>query len=383
MSSELYYILGVMGLSWLMIIAAIAFMPYYTRKSIAFGVAVPKNMYDYEFFASLRQQYMWANLVLGAVLMFASTLAILRLPEDPAAYVGVGLIFLYVVLSFILYARAYNKVRAFKRKSDWEISTVASAQVLKYSDDRKLFNLWWYVTYLVLIGATIAVSLIVYPSLPELIPQQYSMTGEVNTYAQKSMGFILSLPLTQLAMAALFVGIGWGINRAKRQTDAVNVEHGLRSNRTFQIAMGKMMFWLGLAMQLILSVSQLSILELLPPQFVLWGTFALLAFVIVVVVYVTLAIGQGGYRLEERQAAKDESLSRDTSQDEVAGDDKHWVFYGTFYNNPDDPSVFVEKRVGVGWTTNIGSPIGRALMIGAAVLLVGLIVALPFLAMLD
>jgi len=381
MTNEMYYILGVMGITWLMVIVSMAFLPYYTRKSIAFGIAVPKNMYTHEFFASLRQQFLWANLVFGAVLMFASTLATVRLPEEPAAYVGVGLMLLYVALSFVLYVRAYHRVRDFKRGSDWEISTVASAQVVQDIDNRKLFSPWWYVTYLVLIGVTVAISYAVYPSLPDLIPQQYNMAGEVNRYAEKSIRVIIEMPLIQLAMTALFAAIGWGINRAKRQTDEANVRYGLRNNRTFQIVMGKMMFWLGLGTQLVLSGAQLSMMEVLPVDSVLWATFAFLALVIVMVVYITFSIGQGGYRLGERQTATTGGEHHLAAYDDVAGDDEHWILYGSFYNNPDDPSIIVEKRVGVGWTCNVGHPVGRALIIGTAVLLVGLLVLLPFLAM--
>lgn len=43
-------------------------------------------------------------------------------------------------------------------------------------------------------------------------------------------------------------------------------------------------------------------------------------------------------------------------------DDRYW--YGNiFYNNPDDPEVFVPKRYGLGWTVNLGHPQGRLFML--------------------
>jgi uncharacterized membrane protein len=39
-------------------------------------------------------------------------------------------------------------------------------------------------------------------------------------------------------------------------------------------------------------------------------------------------------------------------------DDRYW-YGGFFYNNPDDPSMFVPKRFGLGWTVNFGNPRGR------------------------
>ena len=46
----------------------------------------------------------------------------------------------------------------------------------------------------------------------------------------------------------------------------------------------------------------------------------------------------------------------------VDDDDDNWLL-GTFYNNPNDPSLFVQKRFGVGWTINLGSTKGKILFI--------------------
>ncbi len=48
-------------------------------------------------------------------------------------------------------------------------------------------------------------------------------------------------------------------------------------------------------------------------------------------------------------------------------DDRYW-YGGFFYNNPDDPAVFVPKRFGLGWTVNFGNPRGKLLLIGTLLL---------------
>jgi uncharacterized membrane protein len=53
-------------------------------------------------------------------------------------------------------------------------------------------------------------------------------------------------------------------------------------------------------------------------------------------------------------------------------DDRYW-YAGFFYNNPDDPAVFVPKRFGLGWTLNFGHPRSKLVLIG---LLVGMLVLL-------
>src|SRR6266705_6254170 len=44
-------------------------------------------------------------------------------------------------------------------------------------------------------------------------------------------------------------------------------------------------------------------------------------------------------------------------------DDRYW-YAGFFYNNPDDPAVFVPKRYGLGWTLNFGHPQAKLVLIG-------------------
>jgi uncharacterized membrane protein len=48
-------------------------------------------------------------------------------------------------------------------------------------------------------------------------------------------------------------------------------------------------------------------------------------------------------------------------------DDRYWNG-GFFYNNPDDPAVFVPKRYGLGWTLNFGHPMGKLVLIGTLLL---------------
>src|SRR5216684_4997141 len=48
-------------------------------------------------------------------------------------------------------------------------------------------------------------------------------------------------------------------------------------------------------------------------------------------------------------------------------DDRYW-YGGFFYNNPDDPAVFVPKRYGLGWTVNFGHPRGKLFLIATLLL---------------
>ena len=59
-------------------------------------------------------------------------------------------------------------------------------------------------------------------------------------------------------------------------------------------------------------------------------------------------------------------------------DDRYW-YGGLFYNNPDDPAMFVPKRFGLGWTLNFGHPRAKLFLITILVLILVLVLIPPLL----
>jgi uncharacterized membrane protein len=64
------------------------------------------------------------------------------------------------------------------------------------------------------------------------------------------------------------------------------------------------------------------------------------------------------------------SVDRGRTDAVFRDDDRYW-YAGFFYNNPDDPALFVPKRFGLGWTLNFGHPQAKLVLIGV---LVGILV---------
>lgn len=70
----------------------------------------------------------------------------------------------------------------------------------------------------------------------------------------------------------------------------------------------------------------------------------------------------------QRSRTKASTADRHRTGAVFRDDDRYW-YAGFFYNNPDDPAVFVPKRFGLGWTLNFGHPQARLVMIGMLVLI--------------
>ncbi len=63
-------------------------------------------------------------------------------------------------------------------------------------------------------------------------------------------------------------------------------------------------------------------------------------------------------------------------QGSLFNDNQYW-FLGFFYCNKQDPSVFVEKRIGIGFTLNLARPMSW-LFLGSLVLIIAVLVSLNF-----
>jgi len=71
----------------------------------------------------------------------------------------------------------------------------------------------------------------------------------------------------------------------------------------------------------------------------------------------------------QRSRTKTSTSADRGSTDAVFRDDDQYWSGGVFYNNPDDPALFVPKRFGLGWTLNFGHPQAKLVLIGVLVVI--------------
>ncbi|QBJ75971.1 hypothetical protein C6H62_09880 [Clostridium chauvoei] len=72
----------------------------------------------------------------------------------------------------------------------------------------------------------------------------------------------------------------------------------------------------------------------------------------IIFIFSFIKAGQGGRNLSSSEEL--DELYKD--------DDDKWIL-GCLYYNKNDPSVMIEKRVGIGWTINLGNPKGMAILV--------------------
>ena len=356
MNNSLNLIIGVMALSWVVVVLATAFTPYFVRKNICFGISIPESEYDNPKFKALRRDYSIGCLAIGSIVGIGSTVCFIWMPAENAIWIQIGGMFLYLVISMLIYFFMRSKIRTIKQASDWKIETTTIPEISGKSD--KTINIRWYLVYLAIIAITILGTVLKYPALPEQIPMHYNIAGEVDRYAQKSIGTFAIIPVIQLLIGMLFAAINVAIRISKRQGD-------FQKSNAFRGIMSIVLFAIGFMVMLSLTCVQFSMLAILNEKLVAVLPLAFLIATFLICAYLAIKVGQGGSRLK---GTADQPVN-------IVDDDSHWIG-GFLYFNKNDPSLFVEKRFGMGYTLNFGNK-KSLIAIGILVVLIGALIVLP------
>lgn len=361
MSENLSYIIGIMGFSWVLVLFATALTPYFMQKNICFGISIPISEYNDPKIRLLRRNYCISCLSIGLVLGIGSTICYIWMPAERASWLQLSGIILYLAASTIIYFFARSEIKAIKLERDWEfdMETVTKTVIKTSGKSGKTIGTVWYLLYLVPIAIAVFAAVLKYPSLPGHIPMHYNLAGKVDRYAAKSIGTFAVMPLIQCFTGLLFAGINFGIGTAGHQRN-------YRRTQAFQGIMSIFLYTIGFMVMLLFTCIQLTMLSVINEKLMMVLPSAFLVVIFLSCIYLTVKVGQGGSRLDIRD---DAPLNR-------MDDDRYWLG-GFLYCNKDDPSLFVEKRFGMGYTLNFGNP--RSLIAIAAIVVFILAVTLiPF-----
>lgn len=109
---------------------------------------------------------------------------------------------------------------------------------------------------------------------------------------------------------------------------------------------------LGLLMVLLFSFVQLSIIFSLSGSVIMMVLFALIFLTFAGAIITILVTRDRG-----------SNVAGEKGSEILIDDDRYWKL-GAFYYNPEDPSIFVEKRFGIGWTLNFARAVSWFILFG-------------------
>ncbi|WLD91707.1 DUF1648 domain-containing protein [Alkalihalobacillus sp. AL-G] len=352
------------------VMIALMFIPYWTRRTESFGVSIPQEIYHHTELKEMRKKYAALIGILSILVMLIFLICISFIGDNENT-ISLGLSIMVMLLiggGFLVYLRFHNKMKSLKAAEAW--GKEKSSQVVlntQFHNQKLTYSNLWFILPFAISLTMMMITLQLYDQIPDRIPMQYNFEGEVTNWTEKSYRSVLVMPIMQVYLTLLFLFINTMIAKAKQQVSAENPEQSLQQNVVFRRRWSAFIIITGTALTLLFSFIQLSFIypinnQLLTIVPIIFGIGVTIGSIVL-----SFSTGQGGSRINVRSEGSGTALNRD--------DDEHWKL-GQFYYNKKDPSLFLEKRFGIGWTVNFARPAAWMIFILIILLAVGIPVIL-------
>jgi uncharacterized membrane protein len=202
---------------------------------------------------------------------------------------------------------------------------------------------------LFIIAACVVLAALNWDRIPEKIVTHYDFNGQADRTSAKTFGSVFMLNLNQLFLIGLFLFINYTIRMTKQQLDPANPKSSMEKQLKFRRISSFFMWGISLVIVAFMGYSQASMLYAWKLKGITAIALALPIFIIACLIGVIVYAMRKGLGQNEDSSAKDDRL---------------WRLGGFVYFNKQDPSLFVTKRAGIGWTPNFGHPLSWVIMVG-------------------
>lgn len=338
-----------------------ALTPRLQPRGEVFSVSVPTSAWDDPRIRRLMNRYV--AIVIAATALFtvaALALCLMGNAEASLAVVVVASLAL-LAIGYGLILRYRAKVQGLKRACSWVAQSQQHVATIGEGVEQapRPISLAWNWLYVPLVALTAVVVAAGYGSMPDAIPMHVDVSGNVTDMVPKSP-MVAAFPVAlEVFLAAVFAFCHWTVLRSKKGLEPGRPASSSWAYGMFAYAQTAFLLVMGLACTAAcgfgMALAMIGIVSMGVALAVIVGV-ALLC--VVGDLIVGVKYGQSGSRVF-RMEASDTLLS---------DDDRFWKL-GMLYCNPNDASLFLPQRSGIGWTVNWGRPAVWA-MVAAFVLLV-------------
>lgn len=339
------------------------FIPYWTRRTESFGVSIPEEVYHRNDLKEMRKKYAIQTSILSVltVALFLLSYFFISQDENTVSIVYSVLVILFIIASFFIYLVFHRQMKEKKSTENWRKQKSAKTVVYtKFREQKLVISNWWYVVPIIITFITIGLTFYFYDLIPDEVALHYDASGKVTRWGEKSYGNVLLLPLIQLSLIIMFLIINIIIAKAKQQVNAQNPKESMQQNIIFRRRWSVFMYVMTLLLTTMFIFMHVNSYFVQTNQTLMVTVPIIVALVTVGgAIVLSITTGQGGSRVAIQSDKEEAVIDRD--------DDEHWKL-GQFYFNKDDPTLFIEKRFGIGWTMNFGRPLAWLTIIGLIVL---------------
>jgi uncharacterized membrane protein len=224
------------------------------------------------------------------------------------------------------------------------------------------------VAQVVVILLAVTVFLWVLPQLPDRVPMHWDMNGNVNRWGRPTeMWFFLGMLLFNLAIVWM---VAWSVSKERWALPPERAEEYAALQRRRRATMVRFIEWMMFCINVSMAVMWVFMsLGQMPGRGWLIHTG-----IIGCVVVMAIGIVAPMIVFIPRMVRVQDEIRAIAGSDVLGTRPGGWVAGGMFYYAPDDPALWVPKRVGIGQTLNFGRR--GAWIFLAAILLLPLVLAL-------
>lgn len=330
---------------------------YFTQnlssKRQFYGVSLNSDYFSKKEFKSLDKKYK-TLLTIGFILFTIVMLIfiyIFKAYEVSSILPPLG----FTIYSFIVFIYIYNKVKSTKQElalNNKDINLEKTKIIIDTdfinSKNKiiKLHSILLFIPFLILILVCIY-TISKYNTLPDVIPIHWGVNGKADAFSKKSIMNLASIILISILTGFLIYISSLATLKTRFKLDPNNMKESKNINLNCLNKFGITFFILNMSINMLFIYTLIATINSsdLNIYIMLFTTISLI-FSSIYLIYIY-------YKLPNN--SKNVGYTVDDN-------DSKWIL-GSFYYNKNDPSLFVQKRFGVGWTVNLATKKGKIYII--------------------
>ena len=327
--------------------AVLILTPTFSRRDVFFGVKIPPSFRKKETYRKVFINFLIYEITALSLNGVIFGMIYSRYSND---VVLAAMIMIMLPISYVGMYSSYKKVKELKalenltnKKTQVVIDTELSRNRSKF-----LISQMWFIIPIIIVIFNVIITYSLYEGIGDVIATKWSLTGEVIKTQPKSYRSAFLIPISQVMstviMFFVYKGIAWSKNQVRSKNTKKSIERLKNNKRRMSI----MLVVTLIVMMLQMTINQLQILGIVPAKgdiIVAVNLVVPIVLFIVIIYMVYKTIKDNKEEEQEDTENLDDYIEND--------DDKYWKI-GMFYVNKNDPSIFVEKRYGIGYTINFG-----------------------------
>ena len=332
-------------------------LTYFTQalsgKRQFYGISLNSDYFNKDEFKNLDKKYKLFTTI-GFIISLILELASIYIFK---AYVTSSILpmLAFCLYNFFVYINIHNKVKSLKSELSLNISDLDLEKTKVILDTEfiqeknkivKRYSLL-HLIHLIVITIVGVYALANYNYIPDVIHTHWGASGNADAFADKSFIKILAIVGMMIGLGVVIYISSISSLKTRAKLSINSIDNSKKAHLHYLNMFGFTFLILNIGCEvlfidiLIATINTSSVNPL-----ILWPT---------TIIIILTAIYQMYLYYKSPNKSKNAVYSIDD-------DDSLWIF-GCIYNNPDDPSLFVNKRFGAGWTVNIGTIKGKIFFI--------------------